>query len=312
MDKKHLETTQKNHAHEKSDNEPIIRGQVLAFYGRHALVEMNSGASVFCSLSSQLPILVPGDWVFWQQQTPEEGVITALEERDQVLSRPQWDGSLKIMAANVSQMAVIFAPCPEPDETLLDSYCVAAEHSHIKPLLILNKSDLLSPSMPWQAHLEAYQKLGYKGLVVNTRQPAGLDELALSLQGEVTIFVGPSGVGKSSLIQSLIPKLALETNELKRGRYGKHTTSRGQLYHLAQGGSLIDSPGIRRFGLWHLSRIELAWGFIEFRPYIGQCQFRNCIHQHEPGCAILEAVQRGDISAHRLHAFQKLATTPLK
>lgn len=301
---------EKKHTHIKKLNNEL-RGRLLAFYGHHALIETAEGVSIFCTLSPQLPILVPGDFVLWQHNTPDEGVIIALEDRKTVLSRPQWDGSLKIMAANVSQMAIVFAPNPEPNDTLLDSYCAAAEHASLKPLFILNKSDLLSSGMPWQDRLNDYQKLGYNGLLVNTRQPAGLQALLLALTDETTVFVGPSGVGKSSLIQALIPHLTLETNELKCGRYGKHTTSRGQLYHLPQGGLVIDSPGIRRFGLWHLSRSELAWGFIEFRPYLKQCQFRDCNHRHEPGCALLEAVQRGDIAINRLHAFQKLSHPPI-
>lgn len=316
MDKKHSKKSDKKLPPVliRESDERDKKGQVISFYGGHALVESTEGSLILCALRQNLPILVPGDWVLWQSDSLEEntGVIVEHEQRTQELARPRWDGSLKVMAANVSQMCVVFAPCPIPDETLLDSYCVAAEHTGIRPLLILNKADLLTEDMPWKARLAEYEQIGYKTLTVSTRSTEGLEALTNCLQNEVTIFAGPSGVGKSSLIQTLIPELTLETNVLKQGRYGKHTTSRGHLYHLPHGGSVIDSPGIRQFGLWHLNPSELAWGFIEFRPYIGHCQFRDCSHQHEPKCALIEAVQKEQIIARRLQAFQKMAAMHLK
>jgi ribosome biogenesis GTPase len=154
--------------------------------------------------------------------------------------------------------------------------------------------------------LAIYPTLGYRVLEVSS-QSGSLKELQQALQSRISVFVGQSGVGKSSLVNTLLPEAALRVGELSALRQkGTHTTTTAQLFHLPGGGSLIDSPGIREFGLWHMQREQVEQGFREFRALLGHCRFRDCSHKHEPGCAILDAAAQGTISAARLDSYRHI------
>ena len=225
---------------------------------------------------------------------------------------PDQRGQLKPVAANVDRLIIVFAPLPTPYTNLIDRYLVAAEQADIEPLLVMNKSDLLktSPNPELLQWLDDYSRLGYRTLLLSAGEGDGLDNLRAELKDHTSVFVGQSGVGKSSLINALLPGQDLRVGALSESTgKGTHTTTTAKLFHFPAGGDLIDSPGIREFGLTHISHDELLEGFIEFRPFLGHCRFRDCQHLHEPGCALLQAVEAGDISAIRMSSYRHILST---
>ena len=284
-------------------------GLLVANFGASVEIETRQGTRVRCQLRQNLPLLVVGDRVVWQA-AGEAGVVTALLERRSLLARPDQQGELKALAANIDQIVVVAAPAPAYSPDLINQYLAAAELTGIAPLLLFNKIDLIDEHNRREvdALLSIYQRIGYPVLSASTKREHGLDALIEQLKGKTNVFVGQSGVGKSSLAKSLLPDTRIDVGELSaQSGLGQHTTSTARLYHLPAGGHVIDSPGVREFRLWPMSRQELARGFIEFHPYLGQCKFRDCTHRHEPGCALQEAVGRGEISRQRLDSYQKLA-----
>jgi ribosome biogenesis GTPase len=215
----------------------------------------------------------------------------------------------KPVAANVDRILIVIAPEPEPFANLIDRYLVAAEAVSIPPLLLLNKVDLLAADRrgPVEALLDQYRAIGYPVLYASSVTDHGLDALKAELRDNVSVFVGQSGVGKSSLINALIPGQDIRVGELSAvERKGRHTTTTAQLFHMPGGGDLIDSPGIREFGLEHIDRASIEHGFVEFREWLGNCRFRDCSHSHEPGCALLQAVEAGRISTARMASFKAI------
>ena len=251
--------------------------------------------------------------MIWQPPKSEGlGVVVAIEPRDTVLKRPDLYGNLKPVAANVEQMLVVFAPLPTPSSALLDRYLVAAELSNIPATLVLNKADLIDETLrPFVDELsDMYRRLGYPVLEVCAHQSEGLAPLHEALAGKTSVFVGQSGVGKSSLVNGVMPEADLQVGELSSNSgLGQHTTTTARLFRLPEGGRLIDSPGIREFGLWHISEEELLHGYRELSERAGHCRFRNCTHRHEPGCALREAAENGEVSEERLHNFFQIADT---
>ena len=175
-------------------------------------------------------------------------------------------------------------------------------------MLVLNKTDLLPETGgDLRTLLARYRAIGYRVVAASTQQEGGLDALHACLTERTSVFVGQSGVGKSSLIDRLLPDMQLRVGALSAdSRKGTHTTTTATLYHLPAGGELIDSPGIREFGLGHLEEHQVAQGFIEFQPYLGHCRFRDCRHRQEPGCALRDAVERGDILASRFDSYRHI------
>ncbi len=288
---------------------PEREGLVIAHYGTQVEIESAPRQSLRCHLRANLDSLVTGDTVIWCEGEPT-GVVVAQLPRSSVLSRPDPYGDMKAVAANIDRICVVIAPLPEPHANLIDRYLVAAEVSGITPLLVLNKADLLRADTGLKAQLDAllaiYPTLGYE-LLETSCQQGGLEPLTKALSGRTSVFVGQSGVGKSSLVNELLPGVDLRVGALSELTHkGTHTTTTAQLFHLPGGGSLIDSPGIREFGLWHMNRGQVAEGFREFREFLGHCRFRDCQHQREPGCAILEAVADGKISPVRLDSYRRI------
>lgn len=291
-------------------------GRVTAHFGRTLDVRPeDSDEAVRCHLRANLEGLVTGDRVIWRgREDPDgqvvEGVVVARGERDSVLERPDARGQLKPVAANIDQILIVFAVEPEPHPNLIDRYLIAAEATGIAPVLVLNKIDLLPEGGgELLALLRRYEGLGYPVVTTTTEREDGLDALHARLAGRTSVFVGQSGVGKSSLIDRLLPDEELRIGALsKDSRKGTHTTTTARLYPLpdAESAELIDSPGIREFGLGHLDEQQVAEGFIEFRDFLGRCRFRDCRHHHEPGCALLEAVERGEIHSERFASYRRI------
>jgi len=292
---------------------PPEPGLVLSRFGQHADVEDTSGAVVRCNMRRTISSVVTGDAVSWRRSKQPtgsiDGVIEAVAERHSVLLRPDFYDGLKPVAANIDLMIIVSAILPALSLNIIDRYLVASEITGIKPLLVINKVDLL-PETEQQAldqQLLLYRQMGYACLLVSAKTGQGMAELLQYLHSGTSIFVGQSGVGKSSLMNTLMPGLAAATQEVSEvSGLGQHTTTVSRLYHLPEGGKLIDSPGIREFALWHLSPEEVTNGFIEFRPWLGRCKFRDCKHLTDPGCAIQHAVAEGEISPLRYESYQKI------
>ena len=287
-------------------------GLIVAHYGTQVAVESAPGQSQRCHIRANLEGLVTGDRVVWCEGDPM-GVVVAQLERDSVLSRPDPYGKLKPVAANIDQILLVIAPFPEPHANLVDRYLVAAETVGIEPVILLNKTDLLKGDTDLQAAMDdllaIYPTLGYRVLRTSIKDYS-LQNLHDALREHTSIFVGQSGVGKSSLVNVLLPEADMRVGALSEStQKGTHTTTTAQLFHLECGGTLIDSPGIREFGLWHMSREQVEWGFREFRALLGSCKFRDCQHQQEPGCAVLAAVESGTISERRLASYRYIVTT---
>lgn len=295
-------------------------GLVVCHYGQQLDVESfdpeHQGKIFRCFQRSNLPALVTGDKVLWQldteQNTDNRGVVVAQKPRHSAMSRPNNRGELRAIAANVDCVVVVIAAQPEPFGNLIDRYLVAIEHLDLRPLILLNKADLLAPNNKVVPLLERYQRIGYETLCVSSYTGAGMDELRHTLAEQIAVFVGQSGVGKSSLINTLRGVSDEHEESAQVGALseahakGTHTTTATRLYHLPGSGDLIDSPGIREFGLWHISADELMAGFREFRPLAGHCRFRDCRHQREPDCALRTAAERGEIDPARLESYHSI------
>lgn len=298
---------------EGGDLGPEQTGLVIAHFGVQVEVEADDGqeaGQVFrCHLRANLPALVTGDRVVWRAGNQGIGVIVAQLPRSTELCRPDSRGQLKPVAANVDLIVIVFAPAPEPHANLIDRYLVAAEHAGIRPLLLLNKADLIdddnAPAL--NALLAVYRQLGYPLLEVSAHQGNGMEQLQQMLDGHISVFVGQSGVGKSSLVNSLLPEVQTRVGALSEwSGQGQHTTTTARLYHFPGGGELIDSPGIREFGLVHVSRDDVEAGFIEFTDLLGTCRFRDCKHDREPGCALLKALEDGRIQQQRMNSYRSI------
>ncbi len=264
-----------------------------------------------CSTRRNLPRTVSGDRVLWQASSPREGVITTVLERDTVLSRPDQNNRVRPVAANIDQIVVVIASKPSFEYGMLDRYLVAAELIGAQPVIVVNKSDLLDHDSrsKLEQRLEVYRKIDYTLLFTSTRSTDGLRDLHQQLKAHTSVLVGQSGVGKSSLIQALLPELDIRTGSLSQVTgLGRHTTTVAMLYHLPDGGDLIDSPGVRDFNLVQVPAEDLEHGFREFRPYLGQCRFHNCRHVTEPGCVIQAAAREGRIAAQRLENYCELVS----
>lgn len=282
----------------------LPEGQITASYGRQFTVELPGGECIACVTRGKKSGAACGDNVRIKRTGPGQGVIEAILPRRSLLYRSDAFRE-KIIAANVTQIIIVLAAVPSFYEELVNRCLVAAESTRIKTLIVLNKADLQDETAIALEKLALYRDLGYSLLPLSAHQD--ITPLAPYLQGETSVLVGQSGMGKSSIINALIPGIKVETREISATLdSGKHTTTHARLYHLNPDSHIIDSPGLQEFGLHHLRPEEIDYAFIEFRPYLGQCKFNNCRHLSEPGCAVLAATTSGSINPRRLATYQKL------
>ncbi len=314
------------------DDQTLMNGIVIANYGKQLEVQATSLPELIpekptvaegepepfwqpitlhsvwrCHTRTNLPLIATGDKVrFTADPNTGLGRIEAIYDRSSIINRPDRYHKLKPIASNVDILAIVFAPLPAPSAQLIDRYLVACHYSQITPLLILNKADLLAdPALQSaQTLLQSYANLGYDTLI--TQSDGDLSELKARLHGKKVIFAGQSGVGKSSLINQLMPHSQQLVNDISAiSQLGQHTTTTSRLLafdpiDLSQG-AVIDTPGIREYGLWHLDKDDILAGFIELAPLAGECRFRDCQHTAStPGCALWQAVADGEVSANRV------------
>ena len=287
-------------------------GRIISHYGQHvdveSLITEDEGRIIRCTQRSNLPRLVTGDLVVWSDDGADRGVVLALGQRRNFFGRPSPEGQFKAMAANIDIVLVVFASSPTPHVSLIDRYLVAIEQQHLTAVLVLNKLDLLNQEELTELDyiLSPYGEIGYPVYKVSAEDGRGMYELEQVLANQTTILVGQSGVGKSSLLNKLSSgKLADVAPLSESWDRGTHTTTTSSLYHMP-GFDLIDSPGIREFGLGHIDEQQVFEGFIEFRPFAGSCKFRDCSHRQEPGCAIQAALEAGQIGVERVDSYFRI------
>jgi ribosome biogenesis GTPase len=278
-------------------------------------------ATLRCTLRGRLKksrvesdIATLGDTVRISPTIPGEGVVEEVLPRRSKLARRAagskgvWKED--VLVANLDQVVAVFAVAnPEPHLRMLDRYLINAELNNLDVLIVANKCDL-RPSEESQALFAPYTRIGYGVVFTSVKRDLGIGELRERLTGKLSALSGPSGVGKSSLLNTVQPGLALRTGATSSagsnvGR-GRHTTVAGELVPLQGGGFVADTPGIRELGLWQVPPADLDWGFREFRPFIDQCYFQPCSHLHEPDCAVRDAVEQGLIDEARYASYVRL------
>jgi len=288
-------------------------GVVVTRYSMHADVEDEQGNLFRCNLRRTLSSVVVGDRVIWRSVLEQlqgiSGVIEAVQPRQNELVRPDYYDGLKVMAANIDRIIIVSAVLPTLSLNIIDRYLVICETANIPAVIVLNKVDLLSEQEFAEAEqqLKIYQDIGYQTLMISAQTGKNMQKLTALLSSGTSIFVGQSGVGKSSLVNQIMPEVNATTNEVSENSgLGQHTTTSSRLYHLPQGGNLIDSPGIREFGLWHLEPEQITRGYREFQYFLGTCKFRDCKHLDDPQCALREAVEQGKIHPVRFENYHRL------
>jgi ribosome biogenesis GTPase / thiamine phosphate phosphatase len=279
-------------------------GTVLANYGRGVLVQAN-GMTLHCTLSGRKQRIVCGDRVTWAYPPSADGPsVQSIEPRRNLIERIDARGRAEPVAANIDRLAIVVAPEPAPDWFLVDRYWAGAVLKDLDGLLIVNKLDLGTEAI--RPELETYRNLQLNCLEVSSQSATGMAELERSLAGGVTLLVGQSGVGKSSLVNALIPEAAAQTAELTRDVEGRHTTTTARWYQLTAASAIIDAPGVRDFAP-PASLVRAAErGFVEILKLSVNCRFNDCRHMEEPGCAVRSAVVAQQIAGRRYESYRRL------
>lgn len=292
-------------------NQPVsdspMQGTIMAAFGRHYEVKLDHPAEgqqavIKCDPRGKKSIYACGDHVDIQLSSLNQGVINSLQTRQNLLWRSDAFRQ-KLIASNLSQIVIVVATEPGFSDLLISRCIAAAEHQHINTLIVLNKVELQDRLGAARKLLKPFSELGYR--IVEMSALDGAAPLLPFLNGERSIFVGQSGMGKSTLTNALIPEAQAATREISEALdSGKHTTTFARLYPFESGGWLIDSPGMQAFGLAHMDTDEIAESFIELRPHLGKCRFRDCKHDAEPGCALTAAIEAGTINRRRMDHYR--------
>jgi len=279
-------------------------GTVLASYGRGVLVQAD-GVTLHCALSGRKQRIVCGDRIVWSYPPAADGPsVQSLEARRNLIERIDARGRAEPVAANIDRLAIVVAPEPAPDWFLVDRYWAGAVLKDLDALLIVNKRDLGTQAL--QAELRTYRDLHLPCVEVTAHAGADQAELQGMLANRVTLLVGQSGVGKSSLVNALIPSAVALTAELTRDVEGRHTTTTARWYALGAASAIVDAPGVRDFAP-PASLVRAAErGFIEIHARSNRCRFKDCRHIEEPACAVRAAVEAGEIAARRYESYRRL------
>ena len=285
-----------------------LNGQVIAAFGRHYLIETNSGEVVRCSPRGKRSTVACGDRVLIEMTGDREGVIEATDPRSSLFMRAA-EHRQKIIAANVTQVVIVVAGVPSFSDELIARALVAAEHQSLQAIIALNKADLMEETAAAHERLKPFERAGYRVIELSAKRNVAV--LVEALQGHTTVLLGQSGMGKSTIVNTIVPEADAATREISTFLdSGRHTTTNARLYRLGPDTSLIDCPGLQEFGLAHLTADEIEHGFIEMRPFRGQCQFRDCRHLSEPDCAVRAAVERGALDPRRIELLHRILAAP--
>lgn len=307
-------TSKKNAASEIGQLGEQLQGLLISRFGEQADVLGLAENKVYrCFLRQNLGAPVPGDHVLFRLDPSDKGIIESVEERHSLLQRPSYHQGLKPVVANVDRVFILVAPLPDFSTVLLDRYLIAIENADLDIVIIANKWDLTDEveKQSIDKHLQIYQELNYPVIKISTQTNIGKSDFLAKAGERTSILVGQSGVGKSSLINWIFPEQSILTKEISdNSRLGQHTTTASQLFLInkenPKSGFIIDSPGIREFGLWHMDNAQIAMGFREFRPFLGSCKYRDCQHTREPGCEILKAIKDKKIELSRWENYLKI------
>ncbi len=295
------------------DEESLLdpeQGVVISRFGQQVDIADENFETIRCFLrkSNEVPVVGDRAWFRRQKELPT-GVLVELEPRRSLLKRPTPHHGVKPVAANIDLIALLLAPEPAFSEVLLDRYLVAAQSSELPVWIIMNKWDTVDDEekSTIKSRLQIYQNLDYPIYYISANTGEGVEQLVNDLTGKQLLLAGQSGVGKSTLIGYLFPNMEIATGEVSgTSGLGTHTTTASRLYRLDEETYLVDSPGVREFGLWHLEDHDIKQGFIEISTIGQQCKFRDCKHLNEPGCAVLAASKDGTIAKSRLKNYQHL------
>ncbi len=285
-------------------------GRVVANYGRRVLVRDSSGDTHLCIPRGRRLGVVCGDWVQWEPAASGDfGTVLSVEARSSELTRPDHRGRPEVLAANVTLVAAVMAPEPMPDPFIIDRYLAAAALMGADAIVVVNKVDRIDDK--WAGRLDdwasEFSGAGYDVLRTSARTAEGIDDLAACLAGHTGILAGQSGVGKSSLLNRLVPAIDAATASVSSATgEGRHTTTASVLHELPGGGEIIDSPGVRDYAPGVVEPREVAAGFVEFADHVPHCRFANCMHRDEPGCAVKAAVADGVIAERRYESYRRL------
>lgn len=291
------------------DDKNTFQGLVISHRGGLINVEDNrDGRLIRCKPRTNLGSIICGDQVI-VKAIKKDFVIAAIKERQNIIQRIDGFGKIHSVAANISQLVIFLSVVPEPNLFLLDQYLVSAEINQIKPLIVLNKIDLLEDQTADPFELQAiYGALGYDIHQISLVNDDPINELSSKFNQHVNLISGVSGAGKSSLIKKILPQHdSIKVAEISEfNKEGRHTTRTSTLYHLPCGGQLIDTPGIRGFNPVFSGTDDIKRGFKEIHDLSYHCKFNNCEHTHEPDCAVLDALENNEISSSRYEHYVKL------
>jgi len=277
-------------------------GRVITRYGQRQLVESIDKKLYQCTGRRNIGLSVAGDEVLFQITDNNEGVVTAIQPRTNELKRQN-----KLIAANIDQLWLVVALEPHYEFELIDRYLIMAENVNLPINIIVNKIELAKNLEQASRDFSIYKNIDYQVHFLSVKDKSNLDSLKSCLSDKTNIFLGQSGVGKSSLINTLIPDLDLRVDEIStKTKLGRHTTTNTTIYHIPSGGDLIDSPGIREFQINEFSSKQILNGYREFKSYLGKCRFRNCQHVNEPDCAIRGALDSEVIHPARYQSYINL------
>ena len=285
----------------------LLTAQIISAHGRHYVAE-HDGETLQCMTRGKKSNVAVGDTVHIRPMARGQAVIESIEERRSLLYRSDQYKS-KFLAANIDMLVIVVAVEPSFSDDLVSRALIAAEAENIEVHLILNKVDVPDQLEKTRERVGFYASLGYPVHEVSaTADPEGaLKLLSALVKGKTSILIGQSGMGKSTLTQLLVPDIKSATREISTAlNSGRHTTTYTHLYRIDETTAIIDSPGFQEFGLYHLTEGRLERAFREFRPYLGKCRFYNCHHLTEPGCAVLEAVEKGQIARMRHDLYRQL------